>query len=77
MFHGFLENAAIMATMVSLAYAPVHCYSTVGRRSVGMLWRVSTLAIDAVSPSGQPLLLVAFGCGHVWVINHMGVDSTQ
>ena len=36
------------------------------RRSVGMLWRLSEKATDAVSPSGQPLLLVA--------INTINVD---
>ena len=74
--HGLVENAASHAydSFTSLYSSPLlHNH----RRSVGMLWCLSEKATDAVSPSGQPLLLVAFGCGHVvgcLAINHVGVD---
>ena len=67
-----------MAAMVSLAYAHVHCYPTVDNPWVLQRFKTfSQKATDAIPPNGQPLAMVAFGCGHrarvimwVWILRN-------
>ena len=73
----FSEMLLVMAMMVSLAYAHVHCYTTVDNpwACYGTYRRKR---LTPFLPVGmQSLLPVAFDVVTWWAIKHVGVDSTQ